>query len=67
MRKRRAYRILMICPQFRPIVGGYERSAERLSIELGRLGHKIDVVTERRDMRWPKEEKLYDMKIRRAD
>ena len=26
--------VLMICPQFRPVIGGYERAAERLSAQL---------------------------------
>lgn len=50
------FRILMVAPQFRPLVGGYERAAERLSNELGRRGHIVTVVTERRDSRWPSTE-----------
>ena len=38
----------MICPQFKPIVGGYERSADRLSSAIAKLGNKVVVVTERR-------------------
>lgn len=37
--------VLMICPQFRPEVGGYEIAAERLSRELGRNGAQVTVVT----------------------
>ena len=48
-------RILMVSPQFRPIVGGYERAAE-LSAELVRLGHEVTVITERRDRSWPARE-----------
>jgi glycosyltransferase involved in cell wall biosynthesis len=47
-------RILMVCAQFRPIVGGYERAAERLSNALAARGHHVDVVTERRDRAWPR-------------
>ena len=54
----RNLRILMFCPQFRPLVGGYERAAERLALELSRQGHHVDVVTERRDPAWPKVESL---------
>ncbi|MDG2335485.1 MAG: glycosyltransferase [Myxococcota bacterium] len=43
----------MVCPQFRPLVGGYERAAERLAQELARQGHSVEVVTERRDPSWP--------------
>lgn len=46
-------RVLMICPQFRPLVGGYERAAERLSAELARQGHEVCVITERREPGWP--------------
>lgn len=48
--------VLMIAPQFRPLIGGYERAAERLSEALVRLGLDITVVTERRKNIWPKEE-----------
>lgn len=46
-------RILMISPQFRPITGGYERAAERLSASLAAAGHEVEVVTERREAEWP--------------
>ena len=49
--------ILMISPQFSPLVGGYERAAERLSAELGRQGHEVTVVAERRDVAWPAAER----------
>jgi len=51
-------RILMICPQFRPIVGGYERAAERLSAALVRRGLGVTVVTERRISTWPTIEQI---------
>ena len=46
--------ILMISPQFRPIVGGYERAAELLSLALAKRGHEVCVVAERRNPTWPK-------------
>ena len=55
----------MIAPQFRPLVGGYERAAERLSTELVRLGHDVTVITERRDRSWPAREQLDGLKVRR--
>ena len=58
-------RVLMLCPQFRPIVGGYERAAERLSQELVRLGCGVEVVAERRDRSWPAREDLNGLVIRR--
>jgi glycosyltransferase involved in cell wall biosynthesis len=48
--------VLMICPQFRPLVGGYERAAERMSLALAERGHRVGVVSERRDRRWPARE-----------
>lgn len=51
-------RILMICPQFRPSIGGYERAAERLSRELVRQGAAVTVITDRRDRQWPARENL---------
>jgi glycosyltransferase involved in cell wall biosynthesis len=58
-------RILMVCPQFRPLVGGYERAAERLSHGLIAEGHHVEVVTERRDPGWPKEEEDGGLRVRR--
>jgi glycosyltransferase involved in cell wall biosynthesis len=46
-------RVLMISPQFRPIVGGYERAAERLAAGLAAVGLRVVVVTERRNREWP--------------
>ena len=57
--------ILMISPQFRPIVGGYERAAERLSAELVRLGHDVTVIAERRDRSWPAREQQDGVTVRR--
>lgn len=48
--------ILMLCPQYHPMVGGYERAAERLSRELAGRGHSVTVVAERRRPRWPRRE-----------
>ena len=57
--------VLMIAPQFRPIIGGYERAAERLAIGLVKEGHHVDVVTERRDSAWPVLETLSGVRVRR--
>ncbi len=56
---------LMISPQFRPIVGGYERAAERLSVALTKLGVKVVVITEKRDDHWPAVEQIEGYEIRR--
>ena len=39
--------VLMVCPQFRPIVGGAERQAEKLSKVLARRGVRVTVLTPR--------------------
>lgn len=58
-------RILMICPQFRPIVGGYERAAEGLSRALVGRRHAVTVVAERRQHDWPKRETFDGVELRR--
>jgi glycosyltransferase involved in cell wall biosynthesis len=57
--------ILMVSPQFRPLVGGYERAAERLSAELVCLGHEVTVIAERRDGSWPAREQADGVLVRR--
>lgn len=56
MTSARPLRVLMVCPQYRPLVGGYERAAERLAAELHARGCAVEVVTERRDRAWPAHE-----------
>ena len=58
-------RVLMLCPQFRPLTGGYERSAERLAAAMAERGHDVLVLTERRDMAWPKHELQAGFRVRR--
>lgn len=58
-------RVLMVSPQFRPIVGGYERAAERLAVELNNQGHAVTIVTERRDLSWLCNEQLDGVQVRR--
>lgn len=55
----------MISPQYRPVVGGYERAAERLSVELVQRGHQVTVITERRNSMWPANENHCGVSIRR--
>lgn len=57
--------ILMLCPQYRPLVGGYERAAERLSIALAARGHRVTIITERRNSTWPKQEDQDGVRVRR--
>lgn len=58
-------RVLMISPQFRPIVGGYERAAERLSAAIAEKGGIVTVLAERRESSWPVEESVSGFQIRR--
>jgi glycosyltransferase involved in cell wall biosynthesis len=62
---RGALRILMISPQFRPLVGGYERAAERLALALVGRGHAVTVVAERHDPSWPARETFDGVELRR--
>lgn len=55
----------MIAPQFYPLVGGYERAAERLAVELVNRGHAVTVVAERRNREWPSKQVLGGVRIRR--
>jgi hypothetical protein len=57
--------ILMLSPQFHPIVGGYERAAERLSGALAKLAVDVAVITERREATWPVVEAAGGVKIYR--
>jgi glycosyltransferase involved in cell wall biosynthesis len=57
--------VLMISPQFRPLVGGYERAAERLSGALTKAGVCVVVITERRDHAWPAVEYVDGFEVRR--
>ncbi len=58
-------KILMLSPQFRPLTGGYERAAERLSIALTAHGHAVTVITERREMAWAAYEDMQGVRVRR--
>ena len=59
------FSILMVCPQFHPLVGGYERSALRLSAQLAATGHLVTIITEQRNKQWPKAEHVNGLRIRR--
>lgn len=58
-------RVLMVSPQYRPMVGGYERAAERLSQALVARGHEVTVVAERRNPAWPGQERDGGLTLRR--
>lgn len=58
-------KILMISPQYKPIVGGYERAAERLSAALVARGHSVTVAAERRSHTWARHEWHDGVEVRR--
>jgi glycosyltransferase involved in cell wall biosynthesis len=58
-------KILMISPQYKPIVGGYERAAERLSVALVERGHSVTVASERRSLAWARREMENGVEVRR--
>lgn len=59
--------VLMVSPEFRPLMGGYQRAAERLSSALGRTGARVVVVTERRDRAWPAHERIDGYELQRLN
>ena len=58
-------RVLMISPQFRPLVGGYELAAERLSVALAEAGLSVVIIAERRDRAWPAVECIDGYEVQR--
>jgi glycosyltransferase involved in cell wall biosynthesis len=66
MKVSESLRILMLCPQYRPVLGGYERAAERLSVALAAQGHEVTVLTERTNRAWPARETLDGVDVRRT-
>lgn len=58
-------RVLMISPQFRPLVGGYELAAQRLSGALAAAGMSVVVIAERRERAWPAVERIDGHEVRR--
>ena len=55
----------MISPQFRPLVGGYELAAQRLSVVLAAAGLSVVIIAERRDRAWPAVERIDGYEVRR--
>lgn len=57
--------ILMFCPQFRPVVGGAERQAEKLAIALAAAGCRVCILTPRLDPDSPDVEEVQGVRIER--
>lgn len=56
----------MVSDQYAPIVGGYERQAERLSRELIRRGHAVTVLTGRWQLECPAVEQSEGLRVERV-
>ena len=57
--------ILMFCPQFRPMVGGAERQAEKLAAALAEAGCRVTILTPRLDPDSPDREAINGVSIER--
>jgi glycosyltransferase involved in cell wall biosynthesis len=55
----------MFCPQFRPVVGGAERQAEKLAVALAEAGCRVTILTPRLDPDSPDMEEANDVTIER--
>jgi L-malate glycosyltransferase len=62
---KRAAGVVMFCPQFRPIVGGAERQAEKLALALAESGLAVKILTPRLDDESPRSEIASAMTIER--
>ena len=50
------FKIVMFCPQFRPVVGGAERQAEKLAFALAASGCQVKILTPRIELNSPDRE-----------
>jgi glycosyltransferase involved in cell wall biosynthesis len=57
--------VLMFCPQFRPVVGGAERQAEKLAGALTEAGCRVTILTPRLDPDSPDSERVNQVTIER--
>jgi glycosyltransferase involved in cell wall biosynthesis len=55
----------MFCPQFRPLVGGAERQAEKLAFALATTGRRVHILTPRIDSDSPSYEEINGVVIER--
>ncbi len=57
--------VLMFCPQFRPVIGGTERQAEKLAAALVKSGCPVTIVTPRFDSHSPDREMIDGVMVER--
>lgn len=55
----------MFSPQFRPVVGGAERQAEKLAVALAAIGCSVTILTPRLDPDSPESERINEVTIER--
>jgi glycosyltransferase involved in cell wall biosynthesis len=58
-------RILMFCGQFRPLIGGAERQAEKLARTLMGMGCRVEVLTPRLREEWSAKENISGLVVHR--
>lgn len=57
--------VVMFCPQFRPVIGGAERQAEKLAAALVEVGCRVTILTPRIDPDSPDREEVNGVTIER--
>ena len=65
MNWQQSVRVVMFCPQFRPIIGGAERQAEKLAATLVETGCRVTILTPRIDPNSPDREEANGVTIER--
>jgi len=58
---------LTVIDNFHPVVGGAEHHAQEMGAELVARGHRVDVLTMRKDASWPAEEAIDGMRVLRFE
>ncbi|HYK94235.1 MAG TPA: glycosyltransferase family 4 protein [Thermoplasmata archaeon] len=59
-------RIVQVAPYYAPHAGGVESHVRAISVELGRLGHEVTVLTSRYDRGLPESETMDGVRVMRA-
>jgi glycosyltransferase involved in cell wall biosynthesis len=62
-----ALRFLLVIDNFHPLIGGAEQAALESAKALAARGHRVDVLTMRKQPAWPREEQLGGIRVLRFD